>query len=339
MTRKFAPIDVRCLPRPAARAAGAIVLFLVLAGPFPGQQVQAGPLDTSSIVSRCITLGPRGATGCGGANAAEPVAALRRPQRTAPAALAEPAPDPLPVALRKGQPGPAGGRPAMRGATPVVLLPRATPDLSTLHRAQAVVRRGLRGTVEGLATLEDAVSRLRPDPWRSGYDAAGWRPTAARLAGLSPFGGPDARVPIASPLPGAAPGQVLRLRWQAGFDGAHVPDFAMPGLFVSRLLMVRYHHGPLFRVASGLGAVLLPMPVAETARAGVAPRLFPQAIAAARSDFAAEPAPSTPSPVPLPPAAPLLLAPLSALFLLGRRSGSPPSRAATARKKAPPNMG
>lgn len=314
-----------CLPG----GIGRLVLFLLLLAGSLGLPGAGGAhAESVSIVSDCATGTLPGPQGCLGDKRAEPVAPLRQPARKAPLAPGEPAADLLPASLTQQHVARAAGPPTERHAVlrailqaeprpvPVVaVLPRPTPGLAALHRAQSFVRRSVKATAVGLDRLEDAASRIRPEPWRTAYDAAGWRLTAARMAGLSPFGGPDARMPIALPLPGGRPGQELRFRWHAGFDGARVTDFALPGLFASRLLVARYYHGPLFRLTTGVGSLLLPMP--ESAPA-VTPGLFSQEILAGRKRLLPEPEVPV-SPVPLPPAAPLMVVPLALLAILGRR--------------------
>lgn len=298
-----------------------VLLSLLLAGSLAAQGAGAAPGDSIETVSHCVTMTPAGRVACPqrarSESLAPSVAPLRQPARIAPAALFEPAPDLLPAALVRGAVPKA--HPSQAPA-PVVLLPRAVPSKAMLHRAQSMVRQGAKGATRWLARIEDAASRIRPGPWRTGYDASGWRLTAVRLAGLTPFGGADEVLPVVNPLPGGRPADALRLRWNAGFDGAQVSDFALPGLFASRLLMARYYHGPLFRVKTAIGAVLLPMPEAEPApELAALPLIFPMAMPARRDPLPGGGEPLTPAPVPLPPAAPLLALPLFALGLAARR--------------------
>jgi hypothetical protein len=244
---------------------------------------------------------------------------LRQSPRLAPPALHEPLADLLPASLSRVAAARRGARvPAVPegGLREPSVHPSPALDHVALRRAQSLVRLGSKATIAGLDRLEDAAGRIRPGPWRTPYDAAGWRLTGARLAGLTPFGGPDARLTIPLSLPAGRSAQLLRLRWNAGFDGAQVTDFAVPGLFAGRLMMARYYRGPLMRVSTAVGVVLAPMP-----QPAPMPqlRLLPVPAMAARDPLPLSSQPvTTITAVPLPPAAPLMAVPLIALGLLRR---------------------
>ncbi len=297
-----------------------VLAFFLLGYLLIVREAGSEPLDPGLIVSECRDGGPRWVATCPAGAASEPVATLRQPLRLAPPALHEPLADLLPVSLSRAVAArPAGARvpavPQGRPSEPSVH-PSPAPDLVALRRAQSLVRLGSKATIAGLDRLEDAASHIRPAPWRTPYDAAGWRLTGARLAGLTPFGGPDARLTIPLSLPAGRSAQLLRLRWNAGFDGAQVTDFAVPGLFAGRLMMARYYRGPLMRVSTAVGVVLAPMP-----QPAPMPqlRLLPVPAMAARDPLPLSSQPvTTITAVPLPPAAPLMAVPLIALGLLRR---------------------
>lgn len=295
---------------------------------------EAAPLDSASIVSPCVTVGAGGAPVCPAVAGGQPVAPMRQPGRPAPI-LWEPRGAILPAVLvrpgaREPQPRPVvPADPAPQtGQNPPALQPDPGPDPARLHRAQSAARGVMKAAGLGADRLEDALSRIRPEPWRNGYDASGWQLTAERLAGWTSFGGPDQPVPLVSHYPAGLPGQVLRLRWNAGFDGARPSDFAMPGLLAARVLVARYYHGRVFRVSTNLGAVLLPMPEPRIDSAALR-FLFPVPSASRARSLAPEGEAPVPAPVPVPPTAFLILLPLAGLALAGRRLR--PKRADSAR--------
>lgn len=321
MTRRSDPHEKASERGVSGKTAQHLVLALIV-GVSTLAISEAAPLDSASIVSPCVTVGAGNVPVCATVRRAEPVAPMRQPARHPPILL-EPGRDFRPVVLVR----PSAQRPTVvpavpsphPGQNPPALQPDPRHDLAALHRAQSVARRGMNAAALAAEWLEDAVSHIRPEPWRNGYDTSGWHLTTGRLAGWTSFGGEDQTVPLASPYPSGLPGQALRLRWNAGFDGARASDFALPGLLAGRFLVARYYHGRLFRVSTTLGSVLVPMPEprVESARLQF---LFPIPASSRARALTAEGEAPLPAPVPLPPAAFLFLLPLAGLALAGKRA-------------------